>query len=128
MMKHVLASPSIERRHLALDALAGRVGEELETLARVSTEIQRAISICKFADATDPNAIRGLQGIDRVTQALEDLGRLMAAVSSEMPRGIQLRALPILSHLRLHELVANLDPEQEKVLLRHEDDGEVMWL
>lgn len=120
-------SLKIERRDLPLDALAARIGDELETLAQLSSEVQRAISLCHFADHTDAEAIRGLQGIDRITQALEDLGRLMAAVSTETPQGIKLHAVPILSRLRLHELITNLDPALVKAERHKSDVGDIQW-
>jgi hypothetical protein len=116
------------RRDLPLDALAARIGDELDTLARLSSDVQRALSMCHFTEHTDPQAIRGLQGIDRITQALEDLGRLMAAVSGEMPKDVKLHAVPILSRLRLHELITNLDPAQEKTVQEHESEGDIQWL
>lgn len=115
-----------ERRDLPLDALAARIGDELDTLARLSGEVQNALSLCHFAEHTDPSAIRGLQGIDRITQALEDLGRLMAAVSCEMPRNVNVHSVPILSRLRLHELINNLDPDAPKVG-PVKDDGDIQW-
>ena len=114
------------RRDLPLDALAARVGDELDTLARLSADVQAAISLCHFTDHTDPAAIRGLQGIDRITQALEDLGRLMAALSAEMPENVHVQSVPILSRLRLHELIQNLDPNAPNTA--HVDpDGEIQW-
>ena len=41
----------------------------------LSGEVQIALSLCHFCEHTDPDAIRGLQRIDLITQALEDLGR-----------------------------------------------------
>lgn len=123
-----LAPPTIERRDLPLDALAARIGDELDTLARLSSEVQRALSMCHFAEHTDAEAIRGLQGIDRITQALEDLGRLMAAVSTEMPQDVKLHAVPILSRLRLHELANNLNPEVERAPQGSDDVGDIQWL
>ncbi|MFD2175520.1 hypothetical protein [Rhodobacter lacus] len=122
-----MVSHALEHRDLPLDALAGRIGDELDTLARLSAEVQRALSMCHFAEHTDIEAIRGLQGIDRITQALEDLGRLMAAVSTEMPQDVKLHAVPILSRLRLHELAQNLDPSAERVVHEEEDTGEIQW-
>lgn len=121
------ASKGVERRDLPLDALAARIGDELDTLARLSSEVQRAISLCHFAEHTDAEAIRGLQGIDRITQALEDLGRLMAAVSTEMPQDVKLHAVPILSRLRLHELAANLDPQAAHPAISEREAGEIQW-
>lgn len=121
------ANTAVERRDLPLDALAARIGDELDTLARLSSEVQRAISLCHFAEHTDSEAIRGLQGIDRITQALEDLGRLMAAVSTEMPKDVKLHAVPILSRLRLHELASNLDPESVHYATLEREVGEIQW-
>lgn len=115
------------RHRLALHALTARVGEELETLARLSTDVQRALSTCGVSEGTDAQAIRELQGIDRITQSLEDLGRLMSNISTEIPTGVSLQAGPILSQLRLHELIGNLNPEHEKNVMPREDDGEIMW-
>ncbi|MGO4854671.1 hypothetical protein [Phaeovulum sp. W22_SRMD_FR3] len=118
-----------DRRDLPLDALAARIADELDTLAELSAQVQASLSQCHFADHTPASAVRGLQGIDRITQALEDLGRLMAAVSGEMPDNVKLHAVPILSRLRLHELVTNLDPlnprRGEKV--EPEPDGDIQW-
>jgi hypothetical protein len=115
-----------ERRDLPLDALAARIGDELDTLAGLSANVQSALSLCHFAEHTDPSAIRGLQGIDRITQALEDLGRLMAAVSCEIPSDVNVHSVPILSRLRLHELINNLGPDGQKVS-PIKDDGEIQW-
>ncbi|OCX62323.1 hypothetical protein BFP70_14240 [Thioclava sp. SK-1] len=118
----------VKHRDLPLDLLAARVGEELETLARLSADVQKAISMCHFSEETSATAIRGLQGVDRITQSLEDLGRLMSAISGEMPEGVNLHAVPILSRLRLHELITNLDPNQPKIVHTHEEaDGDIQW-
>ena len=117
----------VAHRDLPLDALAQRVADELDTLAQISAGVQTALSLCHFADHTDADAIRGLQGIDRITQSLEDLGRLMAAVSCEMPENVRLHAVPILSRLRLHELVSNLDPDTAPVARQPDLQGEIMW-
>ncbi len=124
-----LEAPTLpDHRDLPLDALAARVADELDTLARLSAEVQQALSMCHFSDHTDPAAIRGLQGIDRITQSLEDLGRLMGAVSGEMPDGMFLKAVPILSRLRLHELLHHLDPEVAKAAPRKvEETGDITW-
>ncbi|WP_295535848.1 hypothetical protein [uncultured Thioclava sp.] len=118
----------MSRHAMALDTLAARVGDELETLARLSTDVQRALSNCSLPADTDAQVIRGLQGIDRITQSLEDLGRLMSDVAVEIPKGIPLQAEPILSRLRLHELVDSLNPAHEKKVMPREDDGEIIWL
>ncbi|AMY68533.1 hypothetical protein [Frigidibacter mobilis] len=122
-----VAALGVAHRDLPLDALAQRVADELDTLAQLSAGVQTALSLCHFAEHTDADAIRGLQGIDRITQSLEDLGRLMAAVSCEMPENVRLHAVPILSRLRLHELVANLDPDAAPVVRQLDLEGDIMW-
>lgn len=119
--------PRLERHDLPLEALALRIGDELSALARLSGEVQAALHLCQFTEHTDPQAIRGLQGIDRITQSLEDLGRLMAAVSEEMPAGVSLHAVPILSRLRLHELVQQLDPQAKPPDAAPQGSGEILW-
>lgn len=117
-------------RALSLDMLAARVGAELADLARTSAEVQTALSLCHFADHTDPSAIRGLQGIDRITQSLEDLGRLMVAMSEELPAHVPIGAERMLSRLRLHELQLRFDPGAGAAP-RHAQQaapGDITWL
>lgn len=112
---------------MPLELLTARIGSELEVLAGLSARVQQALSLCHFAPHTDPEAIRGLQGIDRITQSLEDLGRLMADLSGEIPPGLDMAYAPIFARLRLHELMVALDPAHG----RHEiarDNGDVQWL
>jgi hypothetical protein len=125
--EHREINPSASHE-VALGELAARVGEELETLARLSTDVQRALSKCSFADGTEAQTIRELQGIDRMTQSLEDLGRFMSNIADEIPDGIVLQAGPVLSRLRLRELVENLDPGHAKTIMPRDDDGEIVWL
>lgn len=115
--------------NLELDVLTAQVGRELVALALLSTDVQQALSLCHFAEHTDPRAIRGLQRIDRITQALEDLGHLMQALSLEVPEKLTLSAAPILSRLRLHELLVRLDPVSEPVSPEPlADTGDIQWL
>lgn len=117
-------------RALSLDILAARVGEELAGLARISAEVQTALSLCHFADHTDPSAIRGLQGIDRITQSLEDLGRLMEALSEELPANVPIPAERMLSRLRLRELQLRFDAGGAGAPLHAPNaaPGEITWL
>jgi hypothetical protein len=117
------------RAGLVLDQLAAQVGREIETLAQLSADVQLALSLCRFSEHTDPRAIRGLQRIDRITQALEDLGRMMRALSEQLPRDLTLSAAPILAPLRLHELLARLDPVPGTIAPDPlADAGEFQWL
>lgn len=120
--------PTSDFGDIPLDALAARISSELATLATLSSEVQRALSLCHFAEHTDPGAIRGLQGIDRITQTLEDLGRLMSAVSAELPAELCLRAVPLFSNLKLQELISNLNTLGHPENNTHNDSGTVHWL
>ena len=116
---------------LALDALAARIAAELDGLAQLSGEVQLALSLCHFAEHTDPAAIRGLQRLDRITQALEDLGRLMAALAREIPQELQTDSRPLLSQLRLQGLIHALalpGPAAAAPRAEHPiEDGDVQW-
>lgn len=112
---------------LPLEELAARIGKELDALAILSARVQSALSLCAFSEHTAPEAIRGLQGIDRITQALEDLGRLMMAISNELPPDIHVQSAPVLSQLRLRELIRSLDHGNPLGKVPTESVGEVQW-
>lgn len=116
---------------LALDALAARIAEEIDGLAQLSGEVQIALSLCHFCEHTDPDAIRGLQRIDLITQALEDLGRLLGTLSREIPQDLQIDARILASQLRLQGLAHALAlPGSRAVPARIDsprEDGEVQW-
>lgn len=116
---------------LALDALAARIAEELDGLAQLSGEVQIALSLCHFCEHTDPDAIRGLQRIDLITQALEDLGRLLGTLSREIPQDLRIDAQMLASQLRLQGLIHALAlPGHAPVPPRIDyprEDGDVQW-
>lgn len=119
---------SPDRRDIPLDALAARIANELATLAGLSFEVQSALSLCHFSNHTDPDAIRGLQGIDLITQALEDLERLMRAVSAELTAEVKIPVAPLFSDLKLHDLIGVLDPACNPEEPRRCEVGDVQWL
>ena len=48
--------------------------------------------------------------------------------STQTPEGVHLKAVPILSRLRLHELLHHLDPEMAKPhRCETEQSGEITW-
>lgn len=115
---------------IALGVLCDRVGEELLHLAALSAVVQQALSLFHFAEHTDAAAIRGLQGIDRITQSLDDLARLVRALAEQVPADQRLQIGPLLAGLRLHELQTRLgfdatpSPQVPCVLA----PGEIHWL
>lgn len=109
------------------EALALAVGRELDSLAALSAEVQLALSLCHFAEHTDASAIRGLQGIDRITQSLEDLARLMQALSAELPKAHSLAPTPLLATLRLRELRLRLSMQTPSAA-PPAVSGDILWL
>lgn len=67
-----------------LALLAARIADELGHLGALSDEVQIALSACGLGTITDRQAATGLQGIDRISQGLTDLARLMAAFGAEL--------------------------------------------
>lgn len=125
---------SIAQRHpersdpfFSPEGLTRSIGRELESLAALSAEVQLALSLCHFAEHTDVSAIRGLQGIDRITQSLEDLARLMQVLAGELPKGRRLAAAPLLANLRLRELRQRLSTE-ERAQAPAATPGDILWL
>jgi hypothetical protein len=125
-MSGALTGPAAARGELPLALLVNRIGAELDTLAQLSAEVQSALAMCRFVEPTRSEAIQGLQGIDRVTQSLEDLGALLHVLATRLPAALHMQTAPMLSQLRLHELQAKLHPEA------HAPDplprpGEIQW-
>ncbi|WP_157617124.1 hypothetical protein [Thioclava pacifica] len=107
--------------------LLRRVGLEIEGLARLSLAVERALTEIEFPDHTPAGIIRDLQGIDRISQTLEDLGTLLFAVSAGMSPATSLARTDLFSQLRLKELVHNLDPEKQNKIEKREEDGAIQW-
>ena len=124
------ANPTASARHdMALGALTARIALELGHLASLSADVQTALSLCSFHEHTDPAAIRGLQGIDRITQSLEDLERLAHALAAQVPDALRIPAPLLLSQLRLHDLLARFDPgsAQAVAAVQGQEAGDIQW-
>ncbi|MBW6506995.1 MAG: hypothetical protein K0B00_09620 [Rhodobacteraceae bacterium] len=126
-------APSAECAHtapeIALGTLTARVAQELQSLATLSAKLQLALSLCSFAGHTDAEAIRGLQGIDRVTQSLEDLARLVHALALRLPENLSAPAAPLLASLQLHELLARIGSTAPYpgVTVPEMEAGDILW-
>lgn len=124
----VQSAPDVRR--VSLSQLTARIAAELERLAQITADVQVALSMChlELAAPLGPEVIRGLQRIDRVTQELEDLSRLLGGMSDGIPAQAELCAEPLFSGLRLHELGLALDPAKPIHPEIVGDDGAVEWL
>lgn len=118
------AGPAIS---VSPETLTREIGRELDSLAILSAEVQLALSLCHFAEHTDVSAIRGLQGIDRITQTLEDLARLMQALAADLPKGRDLAAAPLMATLHLRDLRLRLS-SQGQAHTPTAISGDILWL
>lgn len=89
---------------VALGDLAGRIGGELDHLTCLALQVQTALSgtppLLAWAHADQAR----LQGIDRITQSLTDLARLMTVIAAHVPADIRLPVEPLLSSVILNDL------------------------
>jgi len=94
----------VSGHHLALDRLAVLLTGEIARLARLAEEAQGALSQCEFAAPPPAPVMRGLQGIDRIAQGLDDLCRLIAALPVEVIGSVQVPAAPLIAGIRQRDL------------------------
>jgi len=95
---------------LALDRVAALLGAELGYLAQLAAEVQHALAQCEFAAPPRASVLRGLQGIDRISQGLDDLGHLVTALPAEAIRAVAVPAGPLIAGIRLHDLCDRIAP------------------
>lgn len=93
---------------LALDTLARRVADELALLSGLSLGLQEALSRCRFASHPESAILAGLQGIDRISQGIDDLGRLMTALAEHLPGPVPRAPDRVLAPLLLRDLADRL--------------------
>lgn len=105
---------------LALDRLARLLAGELALLAGLADEVQGALARCEFVAPPPAPVMRGLQGIDRIAQGLDDLSRLVATLPPEAIGSIRIPAsslVGLVSGLRQRELRVRItditDPRHE---------------
>lgn len=102
--------PAITGPNLALDRLAALLAGELARLARLADEVQDALAQCEFVAPPPAPVMRGLQGIDRIAQGLDDLRRLIAALPVEVIGTVQIPAAPLIAGIRQRDLGGRITP------------------
>lgn len=114
---------------LSLGTLARRVADELALLSCLSLALQEALSHCPFATHPDAATLAGLQGIDRITQGIDDLRRLMDALPDHLPDTITVAPRTLLAPLRLRDLADRLAMAEgpRAVAPRTSSAGDVSW-
>lgn len=116
------------RDDLALDTLARRVADELALLSSLSLALQEALSRCRFATHPDAATLAGLQGIDRISQGIDDLRRLMDALPAHLPDAVAVAPGALFAPLRLRDLVDRLAAAERPPMPAPCDvSGEVCW-
>lgn len=122
------ASPACHplRDDLALDILARRVADELALLSSLSLALQEALSHCPFATHPDAATLVGLQGIDRISQGIDDLRRLMDALPDHLPDAITVAPRTLLAPLRLRDLADRLGAANRPAAPRN-PGGDICW-
>lgn len=86
--------------------LLPRLAAELDALARAMDQIQSLVSPALRACPPDADGVRQLQALDRVTQSLDGLGRLLALMAERPAAGVDVTAAH--EALRLGDLSARL--------------------
>ena len=113
---------------LTLADLTQRIGSELDCLMQVSLKVQAALSHCTCAHPSDSETLKSLQGIDRITQGLADVARLMTNISDAAPQGIYLPRHSLKHRLQLRSLCQRIFPADPKLFLPEpsSDSGDVL--
>jgi hypothetical protein len=124
-----VASAATDIQEFAAGALAGRIGTEMAHLAELASALQDNLSGYLAVLASDGHAIRQVQSLDRLTQVLQDLTRVMAALADGLPKDLRLTASPVLRVIRLRDLSRALAASAPGGPLGSaETTGDVAWL
>ncbi|MCY1125362.1 hypothetical protein OU426_00710 [Frigidibacter sp. RF13] len=89
-------------------ALASRVASELHQLAGLALDLQDALSAAGVAQKALGEAMAGLQAIDRITQNLGDLSRLLTALGGQLTPSTTIATPPLADGLILRDLAHRL--------------------
>lgn len=96
-----------------LALLATRIAQELGHLGALSEQVQTALSRCSLCPIEDRETLSGLQGIDRISQGLTDLARLMDALGTQICTDLPLPQTGLASRVTLNELSLRLFQDGE---------------
>lgn len=102
--------PACAAAPVRLDALANRIGAELAELLRMSLSVQDAIAHERAGLGEAAGTVAGLQAIDRITQGLSDLARLMSEVGYRVPDSVVINRQVLDERLILRDLAHRVLP------------------
>jgi hypothetical protein len=110
-------------------ALADRIGAEMAQLAELAVALQDTLTGFATNATADPQTIREVQSLDRLTQVLQDLTRVMAALAVGLPKDLRISAPPVLRVIRLYDLSRTLSaPDPRGAMPAADTGGDVAWL
>lgn len=89
---------------LPLGVVLARAGTVLSDLAGVALSVQGAITDSLPGHGVTRQAIIGLQGIDRITQVVADIARLLEDAAGMIPEGLEVDPVLVLHRVSLAEL------------------------
>lgn len=108
---------------LTLADLTQRIGSELDCLMQLSLTVQAALSHCTGAHPSDSETLKGLQGIDRITQGLADIARLMTDISDAAPQGIYFMRHSLKHRLQIRSLCQRIFLADPRLFLPEASSG-----
>ncbi len=115
-------------RSVTLAELTIRIGAEMDHLTCLSLQMQAALPGAAHMTGHTPQDLAGLQRIDRITQTLADLARLMTVIVPHVPSDAKLPLAPLQSAVILHDLSLRLFNSAHHGQIRKVPAGEVHWL
>lgn len=115
---------------VALAVLTGRIAAELGQMSAITLDLQGALSALLGEQLPRSMTVAGLQSIDRVSQQLGDLARLMHVLAAASPADATIPAAQIRDSMQLSDLARRLVAESLPV---HPGPalhatGDVQWL
>ncbi len=112
-----------------LATLLARVGTELAALTALAQDLQFALSDCAPNPPAAADTLAGLQSVDRITQTLSDLSRLIAALSDGPAQHGQPPGAELADMVVLRDLAARLFPAPggQTAPAEPEATGEILW-
>lgn len=102
--------PACAAAPVRLDALANRIGVELTELLRLSLSVQDAMAQERAGQGEVAQTVAGLQAIDRISQGLSDLARLMNEVGYRVPDRVLINRQVLDQRLTLRDLANRVLP------------------
>lgn len=110
-----------------LGAVLNRLSSELHRLAASAADVQEAISFKVRDFHTSAKSIQDIQGLDALTQKLQDLARFSASTAHAIAFPVKLSKTAVFSDIILQDIRRTLDPDIESDT-RNDESHDIEWL